>query len=82
MGFSCRGLSLAADAEGRWDPIGVEDFLFSELKEENKDVVHRGFSPIHPYTFAVSFERNSPLQIKLILPFQSYWKDRNTLEIC
>lgn len=67
VGFSCGGLSLAADAEGKWDPIGVEDFLFSELKEENKDVVQRVFSQIHPYTFAVSFERNSRLQIKLIL---------------
>lgn len=67
MGFTCWGLSLATDAEGRWDPIEAEDFLFSELKQENKDVVHRGFSQIYPYTFAVSFKRNSPLQIKLVL---------------
>lgn len=78
VGFSYWGLSLATDAEGKWDPTGVEDFLFSELKEENKGVGHRGFSQIHPYTFAVSFERNSPLQIKLMLPLQSYWNDRNT----
>lgn len=68
MGFSCWGLSLATDTEGKWDPTEVEDVLFSELKEENKDVVHWGSSQIHPYTFAVSFKRNSPLQIKLIVP--------------
>lgn len=48
----------------------VENRLFSELKEESKDVVQRGFPQIHCYTFADSFKRNSPILVKLILPLQ------------
>lgn len=81
VGFSCRGLSSATDAEGKWDPTEVENCLFSELKEESKDVVQRGFPQIHCYTFADSFKRNSPILVKLILPLQPCWNKRNTYKM-